>query len=448
MTNPPKYPPESPPTYRVIMSGVVLPENARTEVIDKLVALFHSQPDTMTQLLRGKETRLTRKYPRKQAEKICQAIRAAGAECRMEEVDAPPISLTKEELAVQQNAGHDDSSTDSALDNQHGNRPEHPHAHEHDSHGHDDAHDDEHDDDHDDDHVHEHPDEEQTTPRPDGYGWQSAMLRFVAVNTDYYAHQFAKFGDIDRPSFALSWHWPSFFAFILWAAYRKLWLLAGANIIGGLLIGILFQSLWIYLAWALFWPLTANYLYFQHIRTHILTNMNADTDDKKTQQNSAATAFSSGGVSRLALLLSSIIMVFTLWTTLKDQTDGLVDIYLQQIGETLPPGSRQRGDGSSIDDITTLAPKVARTATDFGIRALKLKLTAAGAGTENNQHALLELSRDIANNKIKDAWGNNINLRQDAAGQTALISAGPDGKLDSNDDILQYINLNGRLNDL
>ncbi len=78
-----------PRKYRVVLSGAVLPEKPRAEVLDNLAALFHSRRATMEKLLRGQPVALTKEYSRDQAGEICRAIREAGAECAMEEVGAP-----------------------------------------------------------------------------------------------------------------------------------------------------------------------------------------------------------------------------------------------------------------------------------------------------------------------------------------------------------------------
>ena len=105
-----------PPKYRVILSGNLLPEKSRAEVIDKLALLFHSRLETASRLLQGRAVPMTKEYPREQAEKICRAIRAAGAECRMEEIGAavpptPPDAAAVEDdsAARRTEAGEDET---------------------------------------------------------------------------------------------------------------------------------------------------------------------------------------------------------------------------------------------------------------------------------------------------------------------------------------------------
>ena len=116
---------ETEPTYRVIVSGVVRPEKSRAEVIEQLALLFHSRPETMEKLLQGRAVPLTRPYQRAQAEKICRAIHAAGAECRMEEVGAPQAAPPEVEPAAAQGAERDDAdaSADAPFSRDHQDHP-------------------------------------------------------------------------------------------------------------------------------------------------------------------------------------------------------------------------------------------------------------------------------------------------------------------------------------
>ena len=420
-----------PPKYRVILSGNLLPEKSRAEVIDKLALLFHSRLETASKLLQGKAVPMTKEYPRDQAEKICRAIRAAGAECRMEEIGAPaaPTPTPPDAAAVEDDsatrqrteAGGDETVADADEDEPVADADEEESAA-----------------DVDEDETAADADEEETAgagadadeDEPAGAtGRESALLGFVAVNTDYYACQFAKFGDAERPSFALSWHWPAFFVFFFWAVYRKLWLWAGVNLAGGVVLALTVKPGFVYLAWALFWPLTANYLYFRHARNRVFQHAPGDGEPAP-----------GGGVSRGAVWLGMIVM-FLFSAGLNDLiTERMLEQYSERVGDALPePGSRQRGDGSAIDDLTTLAPKVAKTVAMLGVLTTGFKLAASAKGLEDSQQALSAFEQVIAQKRIQDAWGKQIALRQDASGQVALISAGPDGRFDNGDDVLQYI---------
>ena len=431
-----------PPKYRVILSGNLLPEKSRAEVIDKLALLFHSRLETASKLLQGKAVPMTKEYPRDQAEKICRAIRAAGAECRMEEIGAPaaPTPTPPDAAAVEDDsatrrrteAGEDETADADEEESVADADEEESAAAADEDEPTADADEDE--SDAEDETADADEDEPATAEEKHAgaTGRESALLGFVAVNTDYYGRQFAKFGDAERSSFALSWHWPAFFVFFFWAVYRKLWLWAGVNLAGGVVLALTVKPGFVYLAWALFWPLTANYLYFRHARNRVFQNAPGVDGDGEPAPG--------GGVSRAAVWLGMVVM-FLFSAGLNDLiTEKMLAQYSERVGNALPdPGSRQRGDGSAIDDLTTLAPKVAETVAMLGVLTTGFKLAASAKGLEDSQQALSAFGRAIEEKGVKDAWGKRIVLRQDATGQVVLRSAGPDGRFDNGDDVLQYI---------
>ena len=423
-----------PPKYRVILSGNLLPEKSRAEVTDKLALLFHSRLETASRLLQGRAVPMTKEYPREQAEKICWAIRTAGAECRMEEIGAavsptpPDADAVEDDSAARRaEAGEDETVADADEDESGTDAAEDDSADAEDETG-TDADEDESAADTDESETAE-ADENESAAGAKGAGRESALLGFVAVNTDYYGRQFAKFGDAERSSFALSWHWPAFFVFFFWAVYRKLWLWAGVNLAGGVVLALTVKPGFVYLAWALFWPLAANYLYFRHARNRVFQHAPGDGGPAP-----------GGGVSRGAVWLGMVVM-FLFSAGLNDLiTEKMLAQYSERVGDALPePGSRQRGDGSAIDDLTTLAPKVAKTVAMLGVLTTGFKLAASAKGLEDSQQALSAFEQVIAQKRIQDAWGKQIALRRDATGQVVLLSAGPDGRFDNGDDVLQYI---------
>ena len=402
--------------YRVILSGGVLPEKSRAEVVEALAVLFNSQRDTMEQLLRGKPVPLTKRYEREQADKICHAIRQAGAECAVEEIRAPEASVAE---AAEAEEGASATATD-ATEPPPDDAPEDEAAASA---------------------AREEASEETPEETPEEAAKQAAVARFVEVNTDYYLRQFAKFGGAERCAFALSWHWPAFLAFFFWAVHRKLWLWAGAHLFGSLILLLAFQPGIVYLIWALVWPLTANYLYCRRVRDCVFGDPGAP---RRTDFSPDADLDSliHGGVSRVAVALA-VLLMFVLSLALNSPLSERVLQYSERAGGGLlpgpPPGSRQRGDGSSIEDGAALTPRVATTVTLLNGLAAALKLAASDITPGDREQALFVFRQVVARAKVKDAWGTAIAIQEDAAGQVALVSAGPDGRFDSDDDILQYV---------
>ncbi len=261
---------------------------------------------------------------------------------------------------------------------------------------------------------------------------ESPLLRFVKVNTEYYRKQFAKFGDCSQPSFTITWHWPSFFVFFFWAMYRKLWLLAGVRFVGNLLLLLVAMPQPVYWIWLLLWPLTANYLYFRHVCRQV--RVHSDKDDSIDKDDSTdKDIFSSGGVSRAAVCLGVVLLVTISFNDLF--VDRLWQEYADHIEETMPLGSQQRGDRSVIENISEQDAPVKRTLLSLGLLAKTLKLLVLNS--DDQEKALSTFRQELERKSFNDAWGGTIILRREA-GQLVLISAGPDGEFDNDDDILQF----------
>ena len=162
------------PKYKVILSGNVIPERSREEVLKGLADLFNSTTTAMERVLQGHQTPLKKEYSESQATELCQKIRMIGAQCQIEEVR---IDKTVEEIV--------EEATEETIGRKHEA-----------AHGYD----------------------------PERIGeekMQSLLMGFVGVNTDYYRRQFARFGSPYIPSFRLTWHWPAFFFFFLLGVVPK-----------------------------------------------------------------------------------------------------------------------------------------------------------------------------------------------------------------------------------
>ncbi|MDD9821744.1 MAG: hypothetical protein OXU98_02505 [Gammaproteobacteria bacterium] len=537
--------PES-PKFRVIVSGQVLPEKDRGAALRALAALFHSTPARMERLLRGQPVKLAKPYSRAQAEKICGALNAAGAACRMEEiaaaagdggdaggpggpgdgeraesgapagsrraavkkraktrVGAAERAKTRKKSRSKTRAGADNTAAadeDETVDNAETVAET---ADETTAETVADA-------------THETragadktaaADEYETTVdaetvaeitgetvAPDDADFalkrHAALLHFVGVNVRYYQRQFVRFGGIERPKFALTWHWPAFFAFFLWAAYRKLWQWAAAHLAGGLFLVMTFDPGPVYLLWALAWPLVANYLYYRHacrrlfapggvldpargedfevdIGDEFSDDFDADAGDGRdtgdagdtgdprgapefaTVQEYFGAAAAAGGVSRAAVAVGMMLVFLSsmafnhLITERVLQRAGTTDIGGggSRGSELLPPeaGALQRGDGASVGDTAALSPRAIRSVATLNVIAAAMKTAASAQALDDPELALSLVRRIVEQRRFADGWGSAIAVRRDASGQVALVSAGPDRAFDTADDILRYI---------
>ena len=84
--------------YHVILSGDVIAERDREEVLEGLAALFNSKRQVMAQLLQGKEISLKKEYSKKQAAIICQKIRKIGAQCKIEEIIEAKLEIVEDSI--------------------------------------------------------------------------------------------------------------------------------------------------------------------------------------------------------------------------------------------------------------------------------------------------------------------------------------------------------------
>ncbi|MDA8007031.1 MAG: DUF2628 domain-containing protein [Gammaproteobacteria bacterium] len=356
--------------YLVVLSGRVLPERAREEVLDNLAELFHVPREKVEPLLRGRRAPLAKQYERARAEEVRDAIREAGAQCEIEEV--------AEEVAPAADA--------------------HEHVHEQEREA----------------HARESAPKQKPGGTRGGIPDEVALMRVVAVNTDYYRKQFAKFVAADRmrAKFALTWHWPAFFAFFFWAVYRRMWLPAAVNLAGGLAL-LHFAGwahpLWMSLAWAFVWPLCANYLYFRHAC--------ALAPNATGEKSGGEHRF---GVSRLGLLGGVLFLFFLSFT----------------LGERI-------GLQSALHKYEALDPQ-ARTA--LVLRGtLFMVLTKTPRGEALDRAALLGAARRVIEERnVRDGWDNEIEARMDADGRIALVSAGADGYFDTEDDITHSADFFGK----
>lgn len=425
-----------PRQFRVIVSGDLLPERARDEVLEALAKLFHSTPAAMQRLLRGRAVALTKAYSEAEADKICQAIYAAGAACRMEEIaeeehlapDAAAIGARQtgpDDAGDGEHDGVDDGEYDGVGDGEHDGDGEHAAAGK----------------------------KPGATPR-DATAEEAAATRdatmwnYVGVNIDYYRKQFAKFGDYNRPKFALTWNWPAFFAFFLWAAYRKLWHWAGAHLLGGLFLVNTFEPGPIYLAWAFVWPAIANYLYFRYALSRLFGAGGAvddvllySEDDRIDPEHLYAEAGRIGGVSRAAVAVGLLFVLLSSMAFNHLITERVLErAGISDNSELLPgPGLVQRGDGAAIDDADALSPRGVRTLAKLNLIAAAMRGAAFERILDDPELTLTIVQRMVEQRKIADGWGTVIAVRRDASGQVALVSAGADGVFDTADDILRYI---------
>ncbi len=228
--------------------------------------------------------------------------------------------------------------------------------------------------------------------------------------------------------------------FFFWAIYRKMWLWAGVKLAGDLFLVLTVKPEIVYLAWAVCWPLAANYLYFRHARSRVLAEADPDPDRDPDRPASPA---ASGGVSRPAVGVAVLLMVMLSAALNSPLSERMLARYAGHMDGLLPPdevapGSRQRGDGSVIEDPAAFDAQTRETLLTMKVLGMALNRAAAKLTPDERQSALALLEGKMRRKPVADAWGTAIALRRDAI-QFALVSAGPDRRFGNADDLLQYL---------
>lgn len=111
-----------------------------------------------------------------------------------------------------------------------------------------------------------YPSPETVQPVAESQLWRA----FIGQNADRYLEQFRKFTRGQTPRFALTWHWPAFlFEPFLWFLYRKMYLYALVYAVGPVIAFAVTKDLTSDFVWRLVAGISANYLYYWHVRERI-----------------------------------------------------------------------------------------------------------------------------------------------------------------------------------
>lgn len=109
--------------------------------------------------------------------------------------------------------------------------------------------------------------EQSTAPSSQEELWRS----FIGPNADRYLQTFKKFSGDGGPRFALTWHWPAFlFEPFLWFLYRKMYMYALVYAIGPVVAFYFTQDLSADLVWRVMAGVSANYIYFWHVKDRLV----------------------------------------------------------------------------------------------------------------------------------------------------------------------------------
>ncbi|MGI9319206.1 MAG: DUF2628 domain-containing protein [bacterium] len=416
--------------YKVVLSGDTLPDQDREQVIRELCELFHSRPSRMERLVSGKEVHLKKEYTRSEAEKIVRAIREAGAGVKMIPIQQQALevldddystlsgfTLTEHESGVPCPNCHQDCNPDWESCQHCGHALVRKEADSGFSFG-----------------VDDQSSTFTEAPKEDTkHSTKSYLVRFVGPNADYYLEKFAQMGNPRNPKFRLSWHWPALFAFFFWSLYRKMWAWAAINYACTLLLVIFTTPSPWWLGFSLIWPLSANYLYYRHVASHVRKVRSSNIEDDREEYLS-----SKGGVSKWALWIGIAVTFALSIITSNMIATRLLSTYTEQFGDGSGAPIQMRGDGSVLTLNSDEGSELARTSKTLNVMATGLKVVIGSGNEDLITRTLDNLVLKSDNEEVWDAWDNPIVIER-AAGRVVILSPGPDGTVQTDDDIIQTV---------
>lgn len=390
--------------YHVVMTGEVITGHDRDQVLDKLAEMFKSNKTNMEQLLQGHAVPLKKEYDKDQAVRICEKIRNLGAACQLQEIETQSLQLLDEETLTEIERSDPNKRPDDDSEVQYGSNPD--------------------------------GDSTQLKGHERDHVYRS-ILSFVDTNVDYYHGQFQKFGPPGELSFKLTWHWPAFFFFFLWALYRKIWLWAGLYLVIGAVLMTIANPGIISLVWLLVWPMSANYLYYRYVISAVRTSL----EDRGVDRTSLASHFRQGGVSRAAVWFGVILCIGLSSLLTQHFTRQFMESYGEYVEDVLPgSGSQIRGDGSALIETDPNDRKLSNTSLTLSYLATSLKVILVNQKGSNPSQSLDVFLSKIRDNGVKDSWGTSIYYTEERD-RYNLISAGPDGAKNTDDDLIQPVPL-------
>jgi hypothetical protein len=180
------------------------------------------------------------------------------------------------------------------------------------------------------------------------------------------------------------------------------------------------------------WPLAANYIYFRRA----ILNAKAAMQQPELE----AACLNKGGVSKRAVWAGLMLAVVISITTSNYITARIMEEFGEHIQETLPgSGTQIRGDGTAVVEISGTKTSLSRTSLTLSYLGTSLKIMLVSSKTRENPDTVGRFIEKINTDKVKDGWGQEIRIVAEPT-RYLLVSAGPDGAFDSEDDVIQPVN--------
>lgn len=416
------------PQYEVVLRGPVLPGFTPDQALAALSALFDTPVNELNKIFIGGEHPIDHRFSAAEALAMQERLEGIGIHASVVRAARMPTHLSLRQHAdnataapsappAQSSTAQRPEPVDRPPSDKPPRHPSEEHARQHWQNGWQDQ------------------DEEGATEGPD----QVAL--FVGPANDRYRAVFTRFSRQGGPGIALSWNWAAFISPFLWAMYRKMWLwglvIAVTEVIlpmTALFMGLqgfvsqklIYVGLLGIVANRLFWPAVVNYLYYRHVnvslrRLHHMVNYVADVD-----------IASRGGTSKTGVLVGlafSAVSILFLWSLL-DSVRPSQDAYT--------PPSQSSPASAKRDDTKTGLPALAVTQSRLHQLGAALESWAGEHGNGVISLRTLSLEKGLSGDLLADGWGVGIRLLRESGGYR-LVSAGPDRRFDTLDDVELFV---------
>jgi hypothetical protein len=236
------------------------------------------------------------------------------------------------------------------------------------------------------------------------------VLLFIGPRAERYAKKFERF---KQGKYAPGWNWAAFFGGAIWPAYRKLWPWVGFQLA---VIGLMFFVPVLALALSLAFVISADYIYYRHVQRR-LARLSGESDE--------SIALAGGGHVHAALGIVLVPAFLVVWFGLARVPFGLgsmahVNAAVLEDPQLAAIAGTEEGRATISAFTATSAAAYAWQGAGGDLRAISIRALTSGAA--------------LSPAMVTDGWGSELMVVPDSSG-FIVISAGPDGSFDSDDDI-------------
>ena len=211
-----------------------------------------------------------------------------------------------------------------------------------------------------------------------------------------------------------------------------MWVVAGIYFLVGLGIVATVNSPIISLIWLLLWPCIANYLYYKKALTGAYRAIKKpDTEENYLRQ---------GGVSKAAVWVGIGVTITLSMMAGNYVSRQFLEKYGEDLADVLPGSGSQVNRDGTILDVATSKSETAKTSLTLSTLATSLKILIVTEESTLDSSEVQGFLDSVNEGKFEDGWGQKIRVIEEVD-RYVLYSAGPDTSYQTDDDILQPVNI-------